>query len=90
MPWALPPIHAQWPALTDAAKAEVAGGWPGIETFFAERLPALAKELREGVATVTPRTGTASPCRICARHSLCRINAVQAAVGDEEDSDDGR
>ena len=80
---------AQWPALTDAAKQRDTGGWDGIERFFAQRLPALADELRRGVATVTPRGPGNAPCRICARQSLCRIQAVGwRASADAEGGDD--
>ncbi len=82
---------AQWPALTDAAKQRDTGGWEGIERFFAQRLPALAGELRQGVATVTPRGPGNAPCRICARQSLCRIQAVGwRATADAEGGDDER
>ncbi len=80
---------AQWPALTAAAKLRDLAGWPGIEAFFAQRLPAIAQELRDGVATVTPRVTGGSPCRICARQSLCRIHAVRAYAAEEEEGGDG-
>ncbi len=72
----------QWRALTDAARLREVEGWTGLERFYADRLPALATELREGVATVTPRGPGASPCRICARQSLCRIQAVRGRAPD--------
>jgi len=81
----------QWRALADAAKLREVDGWAGLERFYADRLPALAAELRDGVASVTPRGPGGSPCRICARQSLCRIHAVRARTPDaDEDADDGR
>lgn len=81
---------AQWPALAEVTKATYLPDWGAVETFFAQRLPALAQEMRDGVATITPRRGAPSPCRICARQSLCRIGAVRGGGdGDAEDSDDG-
>lgn len=79
---------AQWPGLADAAKLSDPPGWSGIERFFEARIPALAAELRDGLATVTPRGPAGSPCRICARHSLCRILAVRGRDSGEEGADD--
>jgi probable DNA repair protein len=69
--------HPQtWPALEDAAKREEPAGWTGIVHYWRERLPAIATELREGVATVTPRGPKNPPCRVCRRQPLCRIRAT--------------
>lgn len=73
---------AQWRALADAATLRDVDGWPGLLRFYADRLPALAAEFRDGVASVTPRGPGDSPCRICARQSLCRIQAVRARAPD--------
>jgi RecB family exonuclease len=66
----------QWRALQDADKQRDPPGWSGIEQFFSQRLPEIAAEIRDGVASVTPRPHPNSPCRICARQSLCRIDAA--------------
>jgi probable DNA repair protein len=65
-----------WPALEDANKREEPAGWTGIVHFWRDRLPAIATEMREGVATVTPRGPKNPPCRVCRRQSLCRIRAT--------------
>jgi ATP-dependent helicase/nuclease subunit B len=80
---------AQWGALQDAAKQREPAGWQGIERFFHERLPAIAGEIRDGLASVTPRAPPNSPCRICCRQSLCRIDAVRRDE-DAGSRDDGR
>lgn len=69
--------HAQWPALSDAARSEDPAGWAGIEAFFATQLPIIAAEIRDGIATVTPRPAPNEPCRRCARQALCRITAAR-------------
>jgi hypothetical protein len=74
----------QWRALQDASKPRDPAGWSGIERFFQERIPAIAAEIRDGIATVTPRPPPNSPCRICGRQSLCRIDAVRRGAPDEE------
>ena len=82
--------HAQWPELTDAQRQRDPPGWSGIEAFWRTRLPALAIELREGVATVTPRGPKNSPCRICGRQSLCRVQAAGLAAFVPDGVDDDR
>jgi len=69
--------RAQWPALTDAARSEDPAGWAGIEAYFATRLPVIAAEIRDGVATVTPRPPPNEPCAQCGRQALCRITAAR-------------
>ena len=80
----------QWPALTDAQKQRDPPGWQGIGTFWRTRLPALAAEIREGVATVTPRGPKNSPCRVCARQSLCRVQAAGPTAFQSDGVDDDR
>jgi len=80
---------AAWPALTDVAKLPELGGWTGVEQWWARHLADIANEVREGVATVTPRDNGA-PCRHCGLQSLCRIGAVGlAAVGEAAGVSDG-
>ena len=80
---------AQWRALADPARQREIQSWAGLEAFYAERLPALAAELRDGVASVTPRGPTGSPCRICARQALCRIHAERGRAASPGEDDDG-
>jgi probable DNA repair protein len=77
---------ANWPKLADAEKQRDPSGWSGIEAFWQQRLPELAAELRDGVATVTPRDPR-TVCRVCRRHALCRIGA--RGLGETDEGDDG-
>jgi len=47
-------------------------GWPAIEAWWEQRLPQIAAEFRDGVASVTPRDAPAC-CRACHLQPLCRI-----------------
>jgi len=80
--------HATWPALLDADKHEDPRGWPGITAFWRDRLPAIAAEMREGIATVTPRGPKNAPCRVCRRQSFCRIRATLHESADAEAPDE--
>ncbi len=73
-----------WPALTDAGKLDEPTGWAGVLQWWEHQMAYIAGEVREGLATVTPRDGGA-PCRSCGLQPLCRIGAVGlAAVGEAE------
>jgi probable DNA repair protein len=61
-----------WPDLTAVAKLGAANTWTGVEHQWHVLLTGLASELRDGVATVTPRDNGA-PCRTCGLQPLCRI-----------------
>jgi hypothetical protein len=75
-----------WPELAAAASVGPHGGWPGLETWWQVRLGALAAEIAEGHAPVTPRTSP-SPCRSCGLQAICRIESARrtqdADAGDE-------
>lgn len=75
---------AAWPSLDDAAELRQPQGWQAITAWWDRRLPELAAEFRDGVATVTPRDAPAS-CRACRLHPLCRIG--EAGL-DREPSED--
>ena len=49
--------------------------WGGVELRWEVVLTSLAVELRDGVATVTPRDNGA-PCRTCGLQPLCRIETA--------------
>jgi ATP-dependent helicase/nuclease subunit B len=68
-----------WPTL--AAPVEVRGAnlsdWPAVEDAWTRLLGALANEVLEGHAAVTPREPPTT-CRNCGLQSLCRIGAPSA------------
>jgi probable DNA repair protein len=80
--------RATWPALDDANEHEDPAGWSGIKDFWRDRLPAIAAEMREGVATVTPRGPKNLPCRVCRRQSFCRIRATALDGADAQALDE--
>ncbi len=72
-----------WDALrtpSDLRDAPFAG-WVELEAHWRRELEALGTEIREGVATITPRH-VATTCRQCGRQALCRIGS--AALGTDE------
>ncbi len=64
-----------WPDLTAVADLREPATWAGVEHRWEEVLTSLVGELRDGVATVTPRDNGA-PCRTCGLQPLCRIEAA--------------
>jgi hypothetical protein len=64
-----------WPDLTAVAKLRESTTWAGVEQRWQVQLTGLVAELRDGVATVTPRDNGA-PCRTCGLQPLCRIEAA--------------
>jgi hypothetical protein len=64
--------RSQWNALLAASALGEPGDWEAIEAWWATRLPEIAAEFRDGVASVTPRDAPAC-CRACRLQSLCRI-----------------
>jgi probable DNA repair protein len=84
-----------WPELTAVASVGPRSDWAALETWWQASLAALAAEIAEGYAPVTPRASP-SPCRICGLQAICRIESVRRAqngdAGDEEsvrESQDG-
>jgi probable DNA repair protein len=65
-----------WPGLAVPQRIRGAGleDWQAVEVHWARALEALAIEVREGHATVTPRD-VDTTCRICRLWALCRIGA---------------
>lgn len=61
-----------WPDLTAVARLGAPSTWTGVEHAWQVLLTPLAIELRDGVATVTPRDNGV-PCRTCGLQPLCRI-----------------
>jgi probable DNA repair protein len=73
-----------WPALAKVTSIGEFTDWRSLEAWWETHLGALAAELAEGVATVTPRPKP-SPCRICGFQAFCRIDTVRF---DEPEDDD--
>jgi len=69
---------ALWPHLTTLGATPIHGGWNALVAWWRDRLGALAGEIREGVADVSPRDGDKT-CRICERYALCRVRAAYPA-----------
>jgi ATP-dependent helicase/nuclease subunit B len=66
---------ASWPDLTPVAQLREPNTWQAVEQRWQTLLTGLAGEVRDGVATVTPRDNGA-PCRTCGLQPLCRIEAT--------------
>jgi probable DNA repair protein len=77
---------AAWPELAAVASVGLRGDWPALETWWQARLGALAAEIAEGHAPVTPRASP-SPCRSCGLQAICRIESARRTH--DEDSNDG-
>jgi probable DNA repair protein len=76
-----------WPDLTAVAKLREPNTWADVEQRWRTQLTSLAVELRDGVATVTPRDNGA-PCRTCGLQPLCRIEAADHTLAIDDDWDD--
>ena len=65
-----------WPALRTPAvlRGVSLADWNAAEARWKQTLEALATEVRDGYAAVSPRDGRAT-CRTCGRQALCRIGA---------------
>ncbi|HVO87372.1 MAG TPA: PD-(D/E)XK nuclease family protein, partial [Casimicrobiaceae bacterium] len=65
-----------WPQLPTPARAREVPfeDWATLQSQWAERLDAIAREFREGRAEVSPRNGQA--CGQCDLQSFCRIRAL--------------
>lgn len=77
-----------WPALRSPADvgAPELPDWLAVEARWTQSLGALAAEVREGYAAVTPRNALIT-CRNCGMQPLCRIGAL--ALGDRAEDADG-
>jgi len=73
---------AMWPDLTSTANLAGLATWSFVEAWWQDSLGALVGELRDGIATVTPRDRR-EPCRYCGLQPLCRIRGEAAASVDE-------
>ena len=67
-----------WPALDVAADA--GSSWQEVRAQLRERVAWLAREIRSGVATVTPRD-QGKICRHCGLDALCRIQVLDDRAG---------
>ena len=79
---------AAWPALPAprAVRGIALDDWSSAEVYWTRVLEALATEVQQGHAPVTPRD-TKTTCRVCRLWSLCRIGTP--TIGDPpEDGDD--
>lgn len=72
---------SQWKALTPAAALREPNTWPAIEDWWSTRLPGIAAEFRDGIASVTPRDPPAC-CRSCRLQALCRIEETTQGAGE--------
>ncbi len=78
--------RSHWQALTPAAALREPADWAAVQAWWAQHLPRLAEEFRDGVATVTPRDVRTS-CRSCRLQPLCRIgDFVQSDAAEGEDA----
>ncbi len=75
-----------WPALPEPSAVKGIGlaDWPAVEGRWRHTLAALAIEVREGHASVTPRDPRVT-CTRCGRQPLCRIGALALEGGTESD-----
>jgi hypothetical protein len=75
-----------WPGLAAVSSVGPRGDWPALESWWSRRLGALAAEIAQGHAAVTPRESPL-PCRSCGLHAVCRIESMRHVrdddVGDE-------
>lgn len=65
-----------WPGLAAVTSVGPRGDWRALEMWWQARLGALAQEIAEGHATVTPRASP-SPCRNCGLQAICRIESAR-------------
>ena len=65
-----------WPGLAAVTSVGPRGDWRALELWWQARLGALAQEIAEGHATVTPRASP-SPCRNCGLQAVCRIESAR-------------
>jgi probable DNA repair protein len=75
-----------WPELATVASVGLRGDWPALETWWQAQLGALAAEIAEGHASVTPRASP-SPCRSCGLQAICRIESARK-TRDEDGTDE--
>jgi probable DNA repair protein len=73
-----------WPGLKAVAATHVATDWTALLAWWRDNLAALAIEIRDGIAHVSPRDGDKT-CRRCGLASLCRIRESLAPAGDAVD-----
>ena len=67
---------AAWPELKELASLGLFDSWSELEEWWRAHLGALATEVREGRASVTPRAAHPVPCRTCCLQPLCRIQST--------------
>jgi hypothetical protein len=64
-----------WPALVNGRSRRLPNAdWPSARDALRESVVALARDIRAGVADVSPRA--ASTCAYCGLHSLCRVRQL--------------
>lgn len=71
-----------WPGLDAVASIGPSRDWRALESWWRSRLGALAAEIAQGHAAVTPRSAP-SPCRTCGLQAVCRIESVRPVQDDE-------
>lgn len=73
-----------WPALDRVTSIARVGRWSALEAWWQARIGALAREIAQGHATVTPRHKP-SPCRGCGLQAVCRIESAGRIEDDAVD-----
>ena len=63
--------------IADGFREESKASWEHLQKKWDRELAALAEEIRDGLATVTPKTLKA--CDLCDLHALCHIRDAQTA-----------
>jgi probable DNA repair protein len=73
-----------WPGLAapQAIRGAALEGWAAVEAYWTRALEALAIEIRDGHAAVTPRDADTT-CRSCRLWALCRIGAPSGGALEE-------
>lgn len=67
---------AAWPGLKELASLGLFDSWSELEGWWRAQLGALAAQIGEGHAAVTPRASNPPPCRTCCLQPLCRIRST--------------
>jgi hypothetical protein len=65
-----------WPGLNELESLGLFDTWSELEGWWRAQLGALATQIGEGHAAVTPRVSNPPPCRTCCLQPLCRIRST--------------
>jgi ATP-dependent helicase/nuclease subunit B len=79
--------NAQWPALAAVDSPRLAlAGWADARAQLAARVHALARDIRDGIADVAPRTQAI--CGYCGLQPLCRVQRLDDGASAEQTRDE--